>query len=291
MEYNCQSEIGEIAGVLLKHPRDAFRNQDYIDAHWEGVNFAGRPDFLKACDEFAKFLDEIKKTGADFHLLPEDPDTGLDSIYTHDPALITRKGAILCKMGKEERKGEPAAMGRYFARTGVPVLGEIKGSGRLEGGDVVWLDERTLAVGLGYRSNVEAVRQLREMTAGLVDEIIEVHLPHWNGEGECLHLMSILSPVDKDLAVVYSRLMPVTFRNYLQSRGIKFIEVPDEEYDTMACNVLALAPRLCLMLAGNPKTRQLLEAEGVEVLAYEGEDLSLKGCGGPTCLTRPILRK
>lgn len=291
MQYNCQSETGRIYSILLKHPRDAFRNQEYIDAHWEGVHFAGRPDFARACEEFAEFMGLIKSRGSQVHLLPEVASTGLDSVYVHDPALITRRGAILCSMGKGERRGEPAAMGRYFAELGVPILGKISGPGRLEGGDVVWLDERTLAVGLGYRSNAEGLRQLREMTEGLVDEVIEVHLPHWNGEGECLHLMSMLSPVDTDLAVVYSRMMPVTFRNCLLSRGLKLIEVPDEEYDTMACNVLALAPRLCLVLRGNPKTRALLEAEGVEVLDYDGEDLSLKGCGGPTCLTRPLLRK
>lgn len=291
MDYNCQSETGRIAGVLLKHPRDAFRDQDYIDANWEGLNYTGRPDLQKTVWEFENFVEIIREAGARIYFLPRDADTGLDSVYVHDPALITRKGAILCNMGKAARQGEPAVMGRYLQALGVPVLGEISGAGRLEGGDVVWLDDKTMAVGLGYRTNSEAVRQLREMTAGLVEEVIEVPLPHWNGEEECLHLMSMISPVDKDLAVVYSRMMPVPFRNLLLSRGMKFIEVPDSEYDTMACNVLALAPRHCVMLAGNPVTQRLLAAEGVQVHVYEGTDLSLKGCGGPTCLTRPILRK
>jgi arginine deiminase len=291
MHYDSSSETGKIAGLLLKHPKDAFRSQEYIDDHWQEARFAGRPDFQKACREFDRFSKILEQAGAEIHLLPGDEEAGLDSLYVRDPALVTRQGAILGRMGKREREGEPAAMGRFFARLGIPILGRIQDPGKLEGGDVVWLDEKTLAVGVGYRSNAEAVRQLKGMAAGLIKDIIEVHLPHWNGEGECLHLMSMLSPIDRDLAVVYSRMMPVTFRNYLKARGLEFIEVPDEEYDSMACNVLALAPRRCLMLAGNPRTRSLLEAAGVEVQVYEGEDLSLKGCGGPTCLTRPLWRQ
>jgi N-dimethylarginine dimethylaminohydrolase len=161
----------------------------------------------------------------------------------------------------------------------------------LEGGDVVWVDERTLAVGRGYRTNDEGLRQLRELTADIVDEIVVVALPHWNGPADVLHLMSFLSPIDHDLALVYSRLMPVPFREWLLARGNRLVEVPDEEYDTMACNVLAVAPRKCIMLEGNPRTRELLEAEGVEVRVFGGAEICAKGAGGPTCLTCPILHE
>ena len=203
-----------------------------------------------------------------------------------DPAVIVlQQGVVLCNMGKAARAGEPAALGAYFQSLGLPVLGAISGEGHLEGGDVVWLDERTLAVGQGYRSNAEGLRQLRALLGQAVDEVIAVPLPHWTGPDDCLHLMSNLSPVDRDLAVVYSRLLPVPFRQELLARGFRLVEVPDAEYDSMACNVLAIAPRQCVMPAGNPLTQARLEAAGARVWTYPPSDISIKGSGGPTCLT------
>jgi N-dimethylarginine dimethylaminohydrolase len=170
------------------------------------------------------------------------------------------------------------------------VLGAITGEGRLEGGDVVWFDDRTVAVGRGYRTNDEGIRQLRTLVGEAVDEVVVVPLPHWKGAEDVFHLMSILSPIDDDLALVYAPLLPVPFREWLLARGIKFVEVPESEFDSMGCNVLALAPRKCLALAGNPLTRERLEAEGVEVREFVGREISRKGGGGPTCLTRPIVR-
>lgn len=290
MKYGCQSETGQIKSILLKHPKDALYNQEYVNANWNDLNYNGCPDYEKTIEEFDAFVELIAKEAADIYYLPEDGKTGLDSVYTRDPALITVKGAILGNMGKMQRQWEPSSMEKYFNELGIPVLGAITGEGRLEGGDVVWLDERLMAVGIAYRSNEEGVRQLKKLTAGIVDEIVHVPLPHWNGQDDCFHLMSILSPVDKDLAVVYSRLMPVPFRECLISRGIKFIEVPDSEYDSMGCNVLSIAPGKCVVIAGNPLTKQMLEDEGVEVFEFNGGNLCLKGGGGPTCLTRPILR-
>jgi N-dimethylarginine dimethylaminohydrolase len=194
-------------------------------------------------------------------------------------------------MGKVLRRGEPTAIGEFLPQLGVPILGAITGEGRLEGGDVVWLDEHTLAVGRGYRTNDEGIRQLRRLTADLVDEFIVVPLPHWQGPNDVLHLMSLISPIDHKLALVYSRLLPVPFREWLLARGIKLLEVPEAEYESMGCNVLAVAPRRCIMLSGNPQTRAMLVNEGIEVWEYEGEEISRKGAGGPTCLTRPIWRR
>lgn len=291
MAYGCQSMVGKIVRILLKHPKDAFISQDHINAHWKELNYTSCPDYKKAIEEYEFFVELLERHVPEVDYLPKNDQTGLDSIYTHDPVIITRKGAILLNMGKRQRQQEPAAVRDYLTELGIPVLGEITGEGRLEGGDVVWLDERTMAVGLGYRSNAEGIRQLKKITADFVDEIIEVPLPHWNGPDECLHLMSIISPIDHDLAVVYSRLMPVPFRELLLARGIKFIEVPDAEYDSMACNILAIAPRKCIMLSGNPRTKKLLEDENVQVFEFKGEEICLKGTGGPTCLTRPILRR
>jgi N-dimethylarginine dimethylaminohydrolase len=192
-------------------------------------------------------------------------------------------------MGKAAREREPAAQADAFRQWGIPVVGSIQAPGRLEGGDVAWLDDRTVIVGRGYRTNDEGIRQFRELLGDAVTCVV-VPLPHWRGPGDVFHLMSVLSPVDADLAVVYSPLMPVPLRELLVERGIALVEVPDEEFDTMGANVLALAPRRCVMVDGNPTTRARLEAAGAEVRVYAGREISLKGGGGPTCLTRPIRR-
>lgn len=291
MLYNGQSEVAQIRDILLKHPKDAFISQQNTDSQWRQLNYSSPPNCDKALDEYEMFVKILGETVDEFHFLPPDENTGLDSLYVHDPVIITSRGAVLCKMGKSERGGEPEACGRFLSGIGVPVLGTISGDGKLEGGDCVWLDEHTLAVGEGYRTNAEGIRQLRVLLGDLIDELIVVGLPHWDGPSDVLHLMSFISPIDVDLALVYSRLMPVPFRNWLTSRGIKLVEVPDEEYASMACNVLTIAPRRCIMLTGNPHTKQLLLNEGVEVREYVGEEISTRGAGGPTCLTRPILRR
>ena len=291
MRYGSQSEVGRIHSILLKHPKDAFIDQANVDAQWRGLNYSGCPEVGRALDEYNDFVDILSAEIPDLYYLPQHSKTGLDSIYVHDPVIITRAGAILCNMGKEMRRGEPEAAGDFLSELGIPILGSITGEGRLEGGDVVWLDERTLAVGLGYRSNAEGIRHLKRLTADLIDEFVVVPLVHWNGPEYCLHLMSFISPVDNDLAVVYSKLLPVQFRNWLLKRGIRLLEVPDSEYDSMACNVLAIAPRKCIVLSGNPQTRQMLEDQDVEVHVIEGREISRKGAGGPTCLTRPLLRE
>jgi len=290
MRFGSQSEVGKIQKILLKHPKDAFISQDNIDAQWKVLNYSGRPDYSKASEEYENFVGLLKKEVSETHYLPKSDKTGLDSVYVHDPVIITRRGAILCNMGKEKRCGEPSACGELLSELGIPILGAITGEGRLEGGDVVWLDERTLAVGLGYRTNEVGIRQLKEFTAALLDEFVVVPLPHWRGPEHVLHLMTLISPVDYDLAVVYSRLLPIPFREWLVNRGVKLLGVPDSEFETMACNVLTTSPRRCIMLSGNHRTKRMLQDEGVEVREYVGEEISRKGAGGPTCLTIPLLR-
>ncbi len=236
-------------------------------------------------------MELLQSLGAQPTYLPAAPDTGLDSLYARDASIVGPRGAILCRMGKEARRGEPEAEARAYWMMGIPVLGRIEAPGTLEGGDFVWLDERTAAVGRGYRTNDEGIRQLRALLADDVDDLLVVPLPHWRGPGDVFHLMSILSPVDSDLAVVYSPLLPVPFREALVDRGIELVEVPDEEFDALGCNVLAVGPRRCVMVEGCPVTRRRLEAAGAEVRTFEGREISLKGQGGPTCLTRPVVRK
>jgi len=290
LNFGCQSEVDPIRRLLLKHPRDAFVDQSRIDAQWRDLNYLSPPDFSRAVAEYDAFVALMEETIGDIQFLPPSDQTGIDSIYVRDASLITAAGAILCHMGKEKRGGEPSAVGDFYHQIGIPVLGSITGEGRLEGGDVVFLDEKTLAVGQGYRTNAEGIRQLRDMTKDFIDKLVVVPLPHWQGPDDVLHLMSFISPVDHGKALVYSRLMPVPFREFLLSQGIELLEVPDDEYESMACNVLAVAPGTCIMLAGNPRTRAMLEKAGVDVREYAGEEISRKGAGGPTCLTRPLLR-
>ena len=284
------ADTGRLERVVVKHARDAFVSDEACARQWSSLNFSAAPVLARAIEEYEAFLGILRGTGAQVDLLPPDDRTNLDSIYVRDASVVCARGVILGRMGKRLRAGEPAAQKAAFRRMGVPIVGEIVEPGCLEGGDVVWLDDRTIAVGLGYRTNESGILQLRSMLADSVDDLIAVPLPHWRGPGDVLHLMSLISPVDDDLAVVYSPLLPVPFRRQLLERGCVLVEVPAEEFDTMGTNVLALGPRECVMLAGNPRTRDALERAGARVTEYHGGEISVKGAGGPTCLTRPLAR-
>jgi N-dimethylarginine dimethylaminohydrolase len=286
----AQSEIGAITRILLKHPREAFRDAASISQQWHALNFTSAPDITAAIAEYDRFVSAVDGRGVTLHFLPQAEGTTLDSIYVRDASVVCDRGAILCRMGKPAREGESGAQEAAFRAVGYPIVGAIAAPGRLEGGDVVWLDRRTIAVGRGYRTNDAGIAQLRTLLRDDVDQLIVVPLPHWRGNTDVFHLMSIISPIDRDLAIVYAPLMPVPFREFLLERGISLLEVPDEEFATMGANVLAVGPRRALMLAGNPISRRRLEAAGVEVIEYDGDNISTKGGGGPTCLTRPLLR-
>jgi N-dimethylarginine dimethylaminohydrolase len=290
MNFTSHSETGKIKTLFIKNVQQAFVNEKHIEQYWSSLNFLGKPDFRLSLKEYESFQSVLKENGAEIFYLPEDAAVNMDSVYCRDASIATNKGMIICNMGKEGRKNEPLAEKKAFEIHGIPVLGSIEAPGTLEGGDVAWLDENTLAVGHTYRTNEEGIRQLMAMLNPLGVEVINVPLPHYKGSADVFHLMSIFSPVDTDLAVVYSPLMPIVFRNLLLHRGYQLIEVPDEEFETMGCNVLALAPKICLMVDGNPKTKTLLENKGCKVILYKGDEISVKGGGGPTCLTRPIYR-
>lgn len=284
------NEYGALKRVIICPAETAYRDQPRLDAVWQGEEFLGRPDIAEARREYDRFAEALAGSGAEIDVFAEAEGLGISAIYIRDSSLVAPGGVILCRMRNAYRAPEPAALGAYYAAQGIPVLGAIEGDGLLEGGDFVWFDRQTCAVAEGYRTNAEGIRQLREILGAQV-EVLAVPLPHDQGPGACLHLMSLISPLDADLALVYSRLMPVPFRTWLLDRGIGLVEVPDEEYSlTMACNVLALGPRMCLAIEGNPVTRARLEAAGCEVIAVKAEEISLKGGGGPTCLTRPLLR-
>jgi N-dimethylarginine dimethylaminohydrolase len=277
--------VDPLRRVLVRRPDEAFGNAD--PARW---HYVSQPKLEEAQREHDDLVATLRKAGCEvfYHDAPL-PELA-DSIFTHDPVIITDEGSIILRMGKAERRGEEAAIGVTLEELGVPTLATLEGDATAEGGDLMWLDNETLAVGRGYRTNAEGLRQLTAALRPLGVETLEVQLPHADGPESCLHLMSFISMLDHDLAVVYAPLLPVPFVEALADRGIELVEVPAEEYATMGPNVLALAPRRCLTIEGNPITRRRLEAAGCEVLTYRGEELSLKAEGGATCLTRPIFR-
>jgi N-dimethylarginine dimethylaminohydrolase len=290
MNITAHSETGKLKLVFIKKVQHAFINNAHIEAEWKNLNYLSKPDLQRAIEEYNAFEAIFTGRGIEVLYLPEDAHVNMDSIYCRDAAIATNKGMIICNMGKRARGNEPAAEKQAFEKHGITILGEIKAPGTVEGGDVAWLDEYTLAVGNTYRTNKDGIKQLTALLAPQNVKVITVPLPHYKGPADVFHLMSVISPVDTNVAVVYSPLMPIQFRIDLLDRGYHLVEVPDEEFDSMGCNVLAMEPGECLMVDGNPKTRAALEKAGCSVTIYNGDEISIKGGGGPTCLTRPIQR-
>lgn len=284
--YGCQSMVAPLRRVLVRRPDEAFGDAD--PARW---HYTSRPDLQEARREHDALTGMLREAGAEVIEHPAPQSDRADAIYVFDPVLITERGSVLLRMGKALRRGEEEALGRRLEEVGVPVFARLQGEATAEGGDLLWLDRHTLAAGQGFRTNAEGLRQLREILAPLGVEVIPVELPYFRGPEACLHLLSLISLVDHDLAVVYPSLLAVPFWRLLRDRGLRLIEVPEEEFPTQGPNVLALAPRKTLMLEGNPVTRRRLEEAGCEVLTYRGREISLKAEGGPTCLTRPVWRE
>jgi N-dimethylarginine dimethylaminohydrolase len=283
------NEYGALKRVALRHPRVAYGGRQAVAASWRALGYGAAPDFARACADYDRFAAILAEAGAEIDFLPAGNGLTLDSLYVRDAALVAPGGILLANMGKAARGGEPEVTGAACPALGLSVAGRITGAGRLEGGDLIWFDEATCAVARGYRTNDEGIAQLGAILGPEVEAIV-VPLPHYRGPEDVFHLMSIISPLDADLALVHSPLIPVPFRDFLLARGIELVEVAAEEFETLGCNALALGPRRCLMAEGNPKTRARLEALGCEVLTYDGAEISLKGAGGPTCLTRPLVR-
>ena len=267
--------------VLLRAPQQADA------AAWREYGWRAAPDYAKAAAEHEALCALLEGVGAEVVLSESEPGNP-DAIYTYDPLLVGSEGAVLLRPGKEGRRGEPDALRVDLARAGVPVVATVEAPATVEGGDTVWLDERTLLAGHGYRTNAAGIAALERAFPGV--EVIWFDLPHYNGDAEVMHLMSFLSPLDDDLALVYPRLAPVRLLELLAERAIRVVEVPDDEFESMGPNVLTVAPRVVLALEGNDETRRRMERAGVEVLTYKGDEISRKGDGGPTCLTRPLHR-
>jgi N-dimethylarginine dimethylaminohydrolase len=290
MKETHHSEYLKLASVYLKPAENSYHSEKQLTKQWKELQFLTKPNFEESLKEYNAFQLFFTNKNIETCFFPADQKTSIDSIYCRDASIATDFGMIVCNMGKNGRIQEPKAQLETYRQNTVKILGEITFPGTLEGGDVAWLDQNTLAVGHTYRTNEEGIRQLIALLHPKGIEVIVVELPHYKGKEDVFHLMSILSPVDKNLAVVYSPLIPIKFRNELLRRGFQLIEVPDEEFESMGCNVLAVAPRDCVMVDGNPVTKKLLEQAGCQVVAYKGDEISVKGGGGPTCLTRPMKR-
>lgn len=249
---------------------------------WLALGWRAEPDAIGLADEHARLRAVLENAGAEVIEARGEPGN-LDSIYVYDPVLVTPQGAILLQPGKLGRRGEPDALAGDLP---LPVLGRLEGDELAEGGDTVWLDERTLLAGHTYRTNAAGIDALRRLLPTV--DVLAFHLPHFHGRSEVLHLRSLLNPIAPKVAVGYLPLMPVPLIELLEARGIQIVEVPDEEFETMGPNVLGLPGGRALALAGNRVTKQRLEDAGVEVVEYAGEEISRKGDGGPTCLTLPV---
>jgi N-dimethylarginine dimethylaminohydrolase len=274
--------VGRLRRVLVRPPAAG------AWAAWKSYGWRSEPDPTRLAEEHDAFRAVLEEAGAEVVAAATPHALDPDAIYAYDPALVTDEGALLLRPGKEGRRGEVEVMGADLVEAGVPISARIEAPGTVEGGDTLWLDESTLLVGRGYRTNDEGIRQLAEALPGVA--VIPFDLPHWRGAKEVMHLLSLLSPLDRDLVVAYPPLLPVRLAELLAERGIEIVEVPDEEFETMGPNVLALGPREALALEGNAETRRRMERAGVGLRTYRGDEISRKGDGGPTCLTRPILR-
>ncbi|HUK93636.1 MAG TPA: arginine deiminase family protein [Gaiellaceae bacterium] len=281
IRYGCLSMTGELRRVLVRPPRAG-------DLHgWQGCGWRAAPDPAGIVREHEALCAHLEEAGVEVVVTQSPAEGNPDAIYVYDPVLVADEGAILLNPGKECRRGEPAALAADLERAGVAIVGRLEGAAHAEGGDFLRLDLNTLLVGRGYRTNDAGIVAVRLLLPAL--EVIAFDLPHWRGRGEVMHLLSLLSPLAPDLVVAYPPLLPVRLAELLEARGIEIVPVPDEEFESMGPNVLALAPRVALAVDGNPETRKRLERAGVEVEVYAGEELS-KGDGGPTCLTQPLLR-
>jgi N-dimethylarginine dimethylaminohydrolase len=288
-EFGSFNMWGPLRKVAVRRPAEALVSEAKIAAEWRLLNYHAAPKFEEAKAEYAAFENILSRAGAELIYLPSAGDLTLDSLYTHDALIVTPRGLVRPWMGKPARRAEAQANGTFLEKLGFPIAGEIRPPGLIEGGDLVWIDRNTLLAGIGYRTNLEGVRQLQT----LVGPDVEVHwfdMPHYKGRSDVFHLMSFLSPVDRDLAVVYLPLIPVRLVEFLEARGFSFVHVPDGEFPTMGCNVLALGPRHVTMVEGNPETERRMRAAGVKVETFSGAEICRKGEGGPTCMTRPLVR-
>lgn len=286
--YGSQSMAAPLRRVLMRSAESAMRHATPAEWHY-GAGF----DAARAASQHKAFADLVAASGAQIEWLTDEDDGLADSVFTHDPSLVTDHGAVILSMGKALRRQEPALHEKAYARMGVPVLGRIEAPGTVEGGDCVWVDAETLAIGRGVRTNEAGIRQMAALLAPYGIEVLGFDLPLWHGEEACLHLMSVISPLADDLALVHLPLLPAPFYQLLKAREITLVQGDAGEFHEsmgLNLNVLPTAPREVIAVAGFPATVAAMEAAGCRVRTFEADALCIACEGGPTCLTRPVLR-
>ena len=283
------NEYSLLTQVAIRSPLNSFLTDEKLSNEWQDLRFHEKPELKESINEFIEFRKLLLNNEIKIIDLPQAKGLTIDSIYTRDSILISPKGLILCNMGRASRTPEARDNYEHLKLQGYQIAGEILAPGTLEGGDFIWLSDTKAAVGLGPRTNQNGIDQLRKILGDTVD-LHEVPLPEPTHPDDVLHLMSIISPLDKDLALIYRPLMPVSFIQWLEQFGIKFVEVDEAEYLLMGCNVLATSPRSVIMLENLPGVQRNLQNAGCDVQTYKGIEISRKGEGGPTCLTRPLKR-
>ena len=283
------NEYSLLTQVAIRSPLNSFLTDEKLSNEWQDLRFHEKPELKESINEFIEFRKLLLNNEIKIIDLPQAKGLTIDSIYTRDSILISPKGLILCNMGRASRTPEARDNYEHLKLQGYQIAGEILAPGTLEGGDFIWLSDTKAAVGLGPRTNQNGIDQLRKILGNSVDLHV-VPLPEPTHPDDVLHLMSIISPLDKDLTLIYRPLMPVSFIQWLEQLGIKFIEVDEAEYLLMGCNVLATSPRSVIMLENLPGVQRNLQNAGCDVQTYKGIEISRKGEGGPTCLTRPLKR-
>jgi N-dimethylarginine dimethylaminohydrolase len=280
-QFGVRSMSAPLRRVAVRRPA---LSGDWAEANWQQV-----PDPSTLERQHEGFVELVSKLGATVELLDPLPDQ-LDACYVRDPVLLLDEGIAVLRCAKPIRRREGEFLAADLEAAGVPRAGALSEPAVADGGDLIWLDQATMAVGRGYRTNPEGIKQLRGLLSKQGTRLISYDLAHDQGPSRVLHLMSVISPIADDMAVVYPPLAPVALMEDLAERGVRVIEVPHDEYLTLGCNVLAVRPGVVVMCDGNPETRRRLEAAGCEVHTYAGSEISMKGEGGPTCLTLPLLR-
>jgi len=274
--------VSKLEHVLVRTP--TIVGNFVVDAQWR------EPDRTALVREHEQFVQLLKKLGCTVHIASA-VDGLVDAVYMHDPMIMTPHGAILLQMGKRVRRPEPAQIRQDLERIGVPILGELTGSAIADGGDKVWVDAKTLLIGHGYRTNSQGIEQIKNLLAPFGVDVFSFDLPHFQGPDAVLHLMSVLSPISRSRAVVYEPLAPVRLLEFLKSRDISWLTVNDQEVHTQGANILTVAPDVVVLAAGNPEIEGKLRKAGVSVNIFDGANVAVKGNGGPTCLTAPLLRR
>lgn len=288
--FNGHSMVGRLQRVAVCPPRTAGWNDPDRAARWRDLGFHHAPDFVQAQSQHDALCYELTNAGAEVIELPPAPDLSLDAVYAHDASLATDFGLIVMRPGKLNRVSEGRDHRSFCVHLGIPIFGEILVPGTSEAGDIVWLDAKTLLVGRSYRTNAAGIVQIRELLAPKAVDVLSAPLPHGFGPCTCLHLMSLMSMLDERTVLVDRAWLAVETVELLHSRGFDFIEIDSSERDTLACNVLALGEKRLLAIEENRNTNERLRRAGYDVRTFSAAELCINGSGGPTCLTRPLLR-